>query len=58
MLILLASDQKLPVEIRDILRFRHRHPVITPKVSGFSFNAALLVRLGRRAKLRFEAPVS
>ena len=55
--ILLAGTQELPVEIGDILCFRHRHPVIAPEVSGFSFNAALLVRLGRRAKLRCEPPV-
>ena len=43
--------------VSEILRFRHRYPVIAAKVPGFSFNAALLVRLGRRAKLCFEAPV-
>ncbi len=57
MFILLAGDHKLPVEISDILCFRHRHPVIAPKVSGFSFNTALLMSLGRRAELRFEPPV-
>jgi hypothetical protein len=57
MCIVLAGDQELPVEISDIRRFRHRHLVIAPKVSGFSFDAALFVRLGRRAKLRFETPV-
>ena len=43
MFILLAGDQELLVEIGDILRFWHRHPVVAPKVSGFSFNAALLM---------------
>jgi len=31
--------------------------MVAPKVSGFRFNAAFLVRLGRRAELRFESPV-
>ena len=55
--VLLASRQELPVQVREIRRFRHRHPVIAPEVSSFSFDAALLVRLGRRAKLRLESPV-
>src|SRR6266699_3484597 len=31
--------------------------MVAPKVSGFPFDAALLVRLRRSAKLRFESPV-
>src|SRR5689334_11482410 len=55
--VVLASDQELPVEISDIGRLRHGYPVVAPEVSGFPFNAALFVRLGRCTKLRFEAPV-
>ena len=55
--VLLTRGDYLPVPFGDIHRFRHRHPVVATKVSSFSFDAALLVRLGRRAELRFEPPV-
>jgi hypothetical protein len=55
--VLLAIFQQLPVPIGDILCFRHRHPVVAPKISGFSLDAALLVGLRGCTKLRFEAPM-
>src|SRR6185312_17523655 len=57
MFILPASLCKLPVQIGHIYGLRHRRPVIPAKISDFSFDAALLLRLGRRAKLSFESPV-
>src|SRR5208337_4713801 len=55
--ILLACIPKLPVPLRNIRRCRHRHPVVAPKVARFPFDTALLLWLGRRAKLRLIPPV-
>jgi hypothetical protein len=57
MFILPASVQKLSVQRRQIVGFRYRDPMVSPKISGFSFHATLLMRLRRRAKLRLKSPV-
>src|SRR5579863_1505091 len=42
-----AGGQQLCVEIFEIARFRHRHPVVAPEVAGLALDAALFVRLVR-----------
>src|SRR5262249_48451330 len=49
--------QQLPVQIGDIHRLWHRHPVIPPEIASLSFNPTLLMGLGWVAKVRLEAPV-
>src|ERR1035438_3235522 len=55
--VLLARLQELPVERVHVLRFRHGHPMVPPKIPDLSLNAALFMGLGRRAKLRLKSPV-
>jgi len=50
-----AGGQQLCVETLEIARLRHRHPVVAPEVSGLALDAALFVRLLRRAELTAEA---
>ena len=57
MFVLVTRHEELPVPLGDIRRLRHWHPMVPAKVSSLSFDATFLVRLGRRAKLRFESPV-
>ena len=55
--ILATGGQQLRVELREVPRLRHRHPVVAPEVAGLAFDAALFVRFVRRAELALEAPV-
>jgi hypothetical protein len=50
--ILAAGGEQLRIEIGEVARLRHRHPVIAPEVAGLAFDAALFVSFVRRAKLR------
>jgi hypothetical protein len=51
------ADKSCRSKRGDILRFRHEHPVVPAKMTGFLLNAAFLMRLGRRAERGFKSPV-
>src|SRR5229473_5389688 len=55
--ILATGGEHLRVEIGEVARLRHRHPVIAPEVAGLAFDAALFVSFVRRAKLARKSPV-
>ena len=38
-----ASGQELGVEVGEVPRLRHRHPVVAPEVARLTLDAALLV---------------
>src|SRR5688500_6170780 len=52
-----ATLKQLCVQIRQILSARNGYPVISPEVSRFTFNAALLMTFARSAKLCLKFPM-
>lgn len=56
-LICAAGGQLQRVELGKIAGIRQRYPVIAPEVTGFAFDATLLVRFLGRAELALETPV-
>src|SRR5215469_1295754 len=53
----MAGAEQLRVEFLQIPRFRHRHPMIAPEVTGLALDPAFLVRLRRCAEVALETPV-
>ena len=51
-----ATGQQLRIQIRQILRLRHRYQVIAPEVSRFAFHTAFLVALAGCAELGLKLP--
>jgi hypothetical protein len=57
MFVLLTCHEELPIPLGDTRRLWYRRPMVPTKISSLSFDAAFLVRFGRRAELRLESPM-
>ena len=55
--LLLTARAQILVQSGQIFYFRHRHQVVPPEITHFTFYAALFVAACRVAKLRLESPV-
>src|SRR5271167_3969123 len=57
LLVFATRGQQLRVQLREIPRLGHRHPVVPAKIAGLIFNSALLVWFLRRAEFALKSPV-
>jgi hypothetical protein len=52
-----AGGEQLRVEIREVARLRHRHPMIASEVARLALYATFFVGFLGRAKFALEPPV-
>ena len=51
LLVFATRGQQLRVQLREIPRLGHRHPVVAAKIASLTFDSAFLVWFLRRAKV-------